>query len=106
MNAHVKAHRFSRRALLKGGAITVGFAITGLPRARAQGAAAAAARNLDPKDVDAFLAVNSDGTVTIFSGKVDLGQGLRIAYPQIAGEELGIGASASRRSSSSRATPR
>jgi nicotinate dehydrogenase subunit B len=35
--------------------------------------------------------VNSDGTVTVFCGKVDLGQGLRIAIRQIAGEELGIG---------------
>ena len=50
-----------------------------------------ASRVLDPKEVDAFLAVNSDGTVTIFCGKVDLGQGLRIAIPQIAAEELGIG---------------
>ena len=46
---------------------------------------------LDPKEVDAFLAVNGDGTVTLFCGKVDLGQGLRIAIPQIAAEELGIG---------------
>jgi len=30
-------------------------------------------------------------TVTLFCGKVDLGQGLRIAMRQIAGEELGIG---------------
>ena len=46
---------------------------------------------LDCKEVDAFLAVNGDGTVTLFCGKVDLGQGLRIAIPQIAAEELGIG---------------
>ena len=46
---------------------------------------------LDPKEVDAFLAINADGTVTVFCGKVDLGQGLRIAIPQIAAEELGIG---------------
>jgi nicotinate dehydrogenase subunit B len=88
MNAPIK-HRFSRRALLKGGALTVGFALSGLPVARGQGAAGA--RILDPKEVDAFLAVNADGTVTVFSGKVDLGQGLRIAIPQIAAEELGIG---------------
>ena len=46
---------------------------------------------LDSKEIDAFLAVNGDGTVTVFCGKVDLGQGLRIAIPQIAAEELGIG---------------
>ena len=88
MNAPVKTSRFSRRAVLKGGALTVGFGFAGLPlRASAQGAA----RVLDVKEVDAFLAVNGDGTVTVFCGKVDLGQGLRIAIPQIAAEELGIG---------------
>ncbi|MGB7774564.1 MAG: molybdopterin cofactor-binding domain-containing protein, partial [Pseudolabrys sp.] len=35
--------------------------------------------------------MNGDGTVTLFCGKVDLGQGLRISIPQIAAEELGIG---------------
>src|SRR5262249_40529186 len=48
-------------------------------------------RILDPKEVDGFLAVNGDGTVTVFCGKVDLGQGLRIAIRQMAAEELGIG---------------
>jgi len=90
MNAPVKTRNFSRRAVLKGGAITVGFALAGIPaRARAQ-SAAVAKRILDTKEVDAFLAVNADGTVTLFCGKVDLGQGLRIAIPQIAAEELGI----------------
>jgi nicotinate dehydrogenase subunit B len=90
MNAPVKTRNFSRRAVLKGGAITVGFALAGLPsRVRAQ-SAAVAKRILDSKEVDAFLAVNGDGTVTLFCGKVDLGQGLRIAIPQIAAEELGI----------------
>ena len=89
MNAPLKIH-FSRRAILKGGALTVGFALTGLPaHAIAQGADAAP-RALDAKEVDSFLAVNGDGTVTLFCGKVDLGQGLRIAIPQIAAEELGI----------------
>jgi CO/xanthine dehydrogenase Mo-binding subunit len=90
MNALVKTLNFSRRAVLKGGAITVGFALAGLPsRVRAQ-SAAVAKRILDSKEVDAFLAVNGDGTVTLFCGKVDLGQGLRIAIPQIAAEELGV----------------
>src|SRR5207245_7803887 len=48
-------------------------------------------RILDAKEVDAFFAVNGDGTVTVFCGKVDLGQGLRIAIRQMAAEELGIG---------------
>ena len=91
MNAPVKLHRFSRRALLKGGALTVGFALTGLRNDASGQGAAGAPRVLDTKEVDAFLAVNGDGTVTVYCGKVDLGQGLRIAIPQIAAEELGIG---------------
>jgi nicotinate dehydrogenase subunit B len=91
MNAPIKTSRFSRRAVLKGGALTVGFALTGLRTGASAQGAAGAPRVLDIKEVDAFLAVNGDGTVTVFCGKVDLGQGLRIAIPQIAAEELGIG---------------
>jgi nicotinate dehydrogenase subunit B len=90
MNEIFKAPRLSRRVVLQGGALTVGFALAGLRTTTAQGVAAGA-RVLDTKEVDAFLAVNGDGTVTLFCGKVDLGQGLRIAMPQIAAEELGIG---------------
>jgi CO/xanthine dehydrogenase Mo-binding subunit len=90
MNAPIKSSHISRRAVLKGGALTVGFVLAApevLLSAAAQGAAP---RVLDPKRVDAFLAVNADGTVTLFSGKVDLGQGLRISLRQIAAEELSI----------------
>ena len=79
----------SRRAVLKGGALTVGFALAGLPVAAK--AANAPGRPLDPTQVDSFLEVNGDGTVTVYCGKVDLGQGLRIAMRQIVGDELGIG---------------
>jgi nicotinate dehydrogenase subunit B len=75
--------------MLKAGALTVGFALTGL-QARAEDAMPAP-RTLDPNELDSFLVVDGDGTVTLFCGKVDLGQGLRIAIRQIAGEELGIG---------------
>ena len=91
MNAPVKTSRFSRRAVLKGGALTVGFALAGLRTSASAPGAPGAPRVLDTNEVDAFLAVNGDGTVTVFCGKVDLGQGLRIAIPQIAAEELGIG---------------
>ena len=88
MTISVRPPRPSRRAFFQGGALTIAFALSGA-RARAQ--APSSARSLDPAAVDAYLAVNADGSVTIFCGKVDLGQGLRIAIPQIAAEELGIG---------------
>jgi CO/xanthine dehydrogenase Mo-binding subunit len=91
MGAPVMLHRFSRRAILAGGgALTVSFALAGV-RTKALAQGALAPRAVDPKNVDSFLAVNGDGTVTLYTGKVDLGQGLRIALRQIAGEELGIG---------------
>jgi len=83
----------SRREFLQaGGALVVGFSLPATAFAQRQpGADAAIGKSLDTNAVDGFISINSDGTVTIFSGKVDLGQGLRIAIPQMAAEELGIG---------------
>jgi CO/xanthine dehydrogenase Mo-binding subunit len=87
-------HIASRRAMLKGsGALIVSFSFAGhLDMARAQGAAAvaAAAKTVDPKDVDAYLAIDARGVVTIYSGKVDLGTGVSTALPQIVAEELDV----------------
>jgi CO/xanthine dehydrogenase Mo-binding subunit len=74
----------SRRDLLKAtGALVVSFTL------RAQNAAESA-KPLDTSEVDSFLAIHPDGSVTVYSGKVDIGQGLRIAVRQMAAEELGI----------------
>jgi nicotinate dehydrogenase subunit B len=83
----------ARRAFLQaGGALVVGFMLPGAVLAqRVVRADAAIGKTLDAGDVDGFIAVNADGSVTIYSGKVDLGQGLRIAIPQMAAEELGVG---------------
>ncbi|NLD53119.1 MAG: molybdopterin-dependent oxidoreductase [Burkholderiaceae bacterium] len=92
---------FDRRDFLKaGGVMMVTFALdgVGVPRATAQtqpgaGAAAGAAAAAAPKTValdrvDGFLAIDSTGAVTVYSGKVDLGTGVRTALAQIAAEEL------------------
>ena len=71
-----------RQFLQAGGALVVGFTLPLHAYAQRQpGADAALGKTLDVNAVDGFVAVNADGTVTIFSGKVDLGQGLRIAIP-------------------------
>lgn len=41
-------------------------------------------------ELDAWLRINSDGSVTFFSGKVELGQGLKTALAQIGAEELDV----------------
>lgn len=93
--------QMSRRQLLKaGGALVVTLSLPLSVRATEQvlrdksGNAQAHAlldKTLDVNAVDGFIAIHQDGTVTLFSGKVDLGQGLRIAIRQMAAEELGIG---------------
>ena len=51
-------------------------------------AGAAPRTTLEPGELDSYFAVHQDGSVTLYCGKVDLGQGLRIAIPQMAAEEL------------------
>jgi len=81
-----------REFLQTSGALVVGFTLPSAGFAQRQPRAdAALGKSLDTNEVDGFVAVNADGTVTIYSGKVDLGQGLRIAIPQMAAEELGVG---------------
>src|SRR6202162_3851092 len=78
----------SRRTLLKqaGGALIVSFVLRGQPQSQAQDNA----KPLDPTDVASFLAIHADGSVTIYTSKVDVGTGLATAFRQTAAEELGI----------------
>ncbi|MFC7738795.1 molybdopterin cofactor-binding domain-containing protein [Roseomonas sp. GCM10028921] len=92
----------SRRAFLgAGGSLVIGFALGGRVLAQGQqGAAApgpaapasggAVAKSVALDDVDGFLAIGADGKVTLFSGKVDLGTGVRTALTQMAAEELDV----------------
>jgi len=79
----------SRRDFLKGtGALVVSFTLAPLTTSCARGHAET--RTLAPDQVDAFLAIDARGGVTVYSGKVDLGTGLRTALTQIAAEELDV----------------
>src|SRR3954462_8753274 len=42
------------------------------------------------KMLDAWLRINADGSATVFTGKVELGQGIVTALAQIAAEELDL----------------
>ncbi|HJZ71668.1 MAG TPA: molybdopterin cofactor-binding domain-containing protein [Vicinamibacterales bacterium] len=80
-----------RRDLLKaGGALIVSFVFRPASAFAAQEQMPASGKPIDPTEVDSFLAVHADGTVTVYTGKVDVGTGLRIAVAQMAAEELGI----------------
>src|SRR5436189_4433487 len=83
---------FSRRALLKaGGALVVSVgmpigldAVLGINEAFAQGTKPP----LTPDQLSSYIAVNADGTVSAFFGKMDMGQGLFVAIGQMVAEEL------------------
>ncbi|EKS28881.1 xanthine dehydrogenase family protein molybdopterin-binding subunit [Afipia felis] len=89
MNVHLKP---SRRDILKGtGALVVAFSL--VPPSEAFALApneAATAKPVALDQVDTFLAVDDKGMVTVYSGKVDLGTGIRIGIQQIVAEELDV----------------
>jgi nicotinate dehydrogenase subunit B len=83
----------SRRDFLKGsGALIVAFTVplgAGATRARAASAAIGPAL-IDATQIDSWLVVRADGRVTVHTGKVELGTGLRTAQIQIAADELDV----------------
>src|SRR5919197_6569071 len=83
----------TRRDFLKaGGCLVVTFSAGGLlSGARAATPAPAATpKTVAPDEVDGFIAIGADGRVTVYSGKVDLGTGVRTAIAQIAADELEV----------------
>jgi isoquinoline 1-oxidoreductase len=43
-----------------------------------------------PEDPNAYLRIDENGRVTIFSGKIEMGQGVHTSLAQMAAEELGV----------------
>jgi CO/xanthine dehydrogenase Mo-binding subunit len=80
----------SRRDVLKGGALIVNFSWLGLPAEALAQTVPAAAKPLELNAVDTFLAIDAKGIVTVYSGKVDLGTGVRTALTQIVSDELDV----------------
>jgi nicotinate dehydrogenase subunit B len=81
----------SRRDLLKStGVLVVGFSFFGTAaRVLAQGDGLSV-DGMDPTVLDSWLAISKDGTVTVFTGKVELGTGVVTALAQIVAEELDV----------------
>jgi nicotinate dehydrogenase subunit B len=48
------------------------------------------ARSTGPEQVDSWLSVGTDGTVTAFTGKIDMGTGIATAFAQIIADELDV----------------
>jgi CO/xanthine dehydrogenase Mo-binding subunit len=88
-----------REFLARGGALVVSFSLA----SRAWGAAPQEPQNIgkEPKKdpalpgslknaplLDSWIRIDADGTITVFTGKAELGQGIKTALIQVAAEEL------------------
>jgi nicotinate dehydrogenase subunit B len=82
-----------RSVLAGGGALVVSFSLSG---AFAQEAAKPdAGPSLPPSlkgspYLDSWIRIDADGAITAFTGKVELGQGFKTAFQQIAAEQLDV----------------
>jgi CO/xanthine dehydrogenase Mo-binding subunit len=88
MNANTE---FSRRSMLQStGAVVIAFSMGGTAEALAQTATPAGRPPLVPTELDSWLAIARDGSVTIYFGKIDGGQGTDLAIAQIVADELDV----------------
>ena len=84
-----------RRVLAGGGALIVSFSLSGA-FAQDQGAPAGASAPNLPGSLkkapllDSWIRIDADGSITVFTGKAELGQGFKTAFQQIAAEGLDV----------------
>src|SRR5579859_3326961 len=82
-----RVQAINRRDFLKGsGALIVTFSMGGASSLRGQGGPSAGAPPMN--QLDSWIAIGADGSVTAYSGKEELGQGISTAQAQLAAEEL------------------
>ncbi|PVA10954.1 xanthine dehydrogenase family protein molybdopterin-binding subunit [Pelagivirga sediminicola] len=79
----------TRRSLLKGaGGLVVAFSL-GAGRVQAQDLPQAGElKSVSLDAVQSYLAIDADGLVTVYSGKIDYGTGVRTGFAQMVAEEL------------------
>ncbi len=70
------------------GALTVAFSLA--PSTWAQQMAKLPGSLDKNRMLDAWLRIDPDGTVTVFTGKIELGQGILTAFEQIVADELDV----------------
>jgi nicotinate dehydrogenase subunit B len=82
---------FSRRQIIESaGALVVGFAIRGTECVANAAGVEETARSVVPESLDSWLSVMRDGSVTLFTGRVDLGTGTETVFAQFVAEELDV----------------
>jgi CO/xanthine dehydrogenase Mo-binding subunit len=80
---------FSRRNFLKGaGALIVSFSMAGVAQKLVPNAALAAPLDVPLNQVDSWVAIAQDGSITAYTGKCEFGQGFRTVQYQLVADEL------------------
>ncbi len=79
-----------RQALLAGGALVISFATAPLEARPAVTGDGKSRPQLDPAQLDSWLAVFPDSTVVANFGKVDVGLAIQVAISQVVAEELDV----------------
>lgn len=83
------ADKISRRAVLAGGTVlVVSFSLLPAMRLRAAESSGLPGSLDRAPMLDAWIRIDEHGKVTVFTGKAELGQGMKTALRQIAAEEL------------------
>jgi nicotinate dehydrogenase subunit B len=77
-----------RQVLAGGGAVIVSFSL-GTARAQQPQSPPLPGSLKETPSLDSWIRIDADGAITVFTGKAELGQGIKTALLQVAGEELG-----------------
>jgi nicotinate dehydrogenase subunit B len=98
--SRILAHKISRRAVLRGtGALVLSFSLSprvwsqegsGAPTGRTAAAPKLPGSLAKNPLLDAWIRVDADGRITAFTGKAELGQGIKTALLQVVAEELEV----------------
>jgi CO/xanthine dehydrogenase Mo-binding subunit len=88
MNQIVALPLARRHFLGASGALVVSLAASGMPGAA--NSAVEAKPPLSPEELDSWIAIAPDNTVTAYFGKMDPGQGVDVAIAQIVADELDV----------------
>lgn len=80
-NLHLSRRRFMKLSGIAGSGFALGFPLSGLTED--------APSLVGSAELNAYVKISDDGTITIYSGSPEMGQGIRTSLPMIVAEEMG-----------------
>lgn len=87
----MSATGLDRRSFLKStGSLALAFSLSGAPVVAQTPAPRLPGSLSSNRKLDAWIRINADGTVTLLTGKVELGQGILTALTQLCADELDV----------------